>query len=232
MWLPAAVSAAALGYAAYAAAWPSSQRWGGGLCRLPGGRKEIALTFDDGPGRDTVRFLEALDALDVPATFFLCGQNVNRNPGVARSIATAGHAVGNHTHTHPRLTFCSYGRVRQELASAQTAISDATGTAVTLFRPPYGLRSPALRRLLPEFGLTSVHWTVIGNDWKREADAIASRVVRKSCEGAIVCLHDAHPTDPAADRTETLRAVRMIVPRLRSRGYRFVSLLEAATEGP
>ncbi len=224
VWLPAAVTAAALGYAAHAAAWPSSQRWGGGLCRLPGDRREIALTFDDGPGQDTPRFLETLAAVDVKATFFLCGQNVARLPGIARSIAAAGHVIGNHTYSHPPLTFCSPARVRRELAAAQAAIEDATGVTARLFRPPYGVRSPALRLLLPEFGLRPVRWTVIGNDWKWEADAIASRVLRNAGPGAIVCLHDAHPSDPEAGRMQTLRAVRAIIPRLRDRGFRFVPL--------
>lgn len=224
VWLPAAVSAAALGYAAYAAAWPSSQRWGRSLCRLPGGRGEIALTFDDGPGKDTLSLLEMLETLDVKATFFVCGRNVERRPEVARSIATASHAIGNHTYTHPLLTVCPPARVRRELARTQAVIREATGVAATLFRPPYGWRSPVLRELLPEFGLTAVHWTVIGNDWKRDASAIASRVLGKAGDGAIVCLHDAHPSDPAADRSETLKAVRQIVPRIRDRGYRFVRL--------
>ena len=221
MWVPAALSAVALGGVAYAAAWPSSQLWGPGFHRLPGGTNEIALTFDDGPASGTPLFLDALDALNVRATFFVCGRNVVRRPDLARSIVEAGHVIGNHTYSHPRLPICSPLRVRQELVRTQQAIAEATGVRPALFRPPYGLRSPALRSLLPELGLVCVHWTVIGNDWKRDAPEIASRVLRRVREGAIICLHDGCGTDAHCDRSQTLEAVWEIVPRLKDRGFRF-----------
>ena len=224
VWVPAALSVAALGYTAYASAWPSSQQWGSSLHRLPGSASEIALTFDDGPSNETPRFLDALEELGVRATFFVCGKNVERRPEVARSVVAAGHAIGNHTYSHPRLTLCSFSQVRDELSRTQDMIREATGVQPTLFRPPYGLRSPALRRALPEFGLTGIHWSVIGNDWKWDAPRIANRVLRRAGAGTIVCLHDGHRTSPVADRACTLEALREIVPRLRDRGYRFVTL--------
>ena len=225
MWIPATVAAGtALGYAAYATAWPSSQRWGRSVWRLPGSRNEVALTFDDGPSAETPRFLEVLDRLDVKASFFLCGANVERRPEVARAVVDAGHAVGNHSHSHPVLPLLSEDRVRRELSRAQTAIAEATGRTPALFRPPYGLRSPALRRVLPDLGLTSVHWTVIGNDWKWSAARIGERVLRRIRPGGIVCLHDGSTTSENVSREETLRAVRTIVPELLDRGMTFVTL--------
>ncbi len=225
MWLPlAATATAALGYAAYASAWPSSQLWGPSMRRLPAGRREIALTFDDGPSNETSRFLSALERLGVKASFFLCGANADRRPDVARAIADAGHAVGNHSYSHPLLPLCSKARVREELARAQDAIVAATGRRPALFRPPYGLRSPALPSALSALGLTGVHWTVIGYDWKWSAPRIAERVLRRSCPGGIVCLHDGDTVRERASRGETLKAVESIVPRLADRGYRFVTL--------
>ena len=112
VWVPAALSAATVGYVAYAAAWPSSQLWGPSLYRLPRGANKIALTFDDGPSNETSRFLDALEDLQVRATFFVCGRNVERRPTDTRSIVAAGHTIGNHTYSHPRLALRSYSRVR------------------------------------------------------------------------------------------------------------------------
>ena len=222
MWLPLSLIVPAAGYAAYAAAHPRAQRWGASKWCLEGPPDEIALTFDDGPSNETPRFLEALEALGVKATFFVCGANVERRPEIARAISEAGHALGNHTFTHPCLTRCSPGRVRQEISATQDAIGAATGRTIRLFRPPYGLRSPFLASTLPAAGLTAVHWTVIGNDWKWDAKRVTHRVLDRAAARGIVCLHDGHKTRANADRTETLEALNEIVPRLRERGHRFV----------
>lgn len=224
VWAPVAVTAAAVGYAAYAASWPTAQRWGPCLTRLPGTGKRIALTFDDGPSNETPRFLEELERLSVPATFFFCGRNIERRPQVAHAAAKAGHAIGNHSYSHPRLLFCPARRVRQELAQTQAAIKAATGLQPHLFRAPYGLRSPALRRVLPELGLSAVHWTVIGRDWVDGVQEIAARILRRASPGGIVCLHDGDTTRSLTDRSEGLKALRIVVPALREQGYRFEAL--------
>lgn len=221
MWLPLSLSLSAVAYATYAAAHPRAQRWGASRWQLSGPPDEIALTFDDGPSNETPRFLEALDALDVQATFFVCGANVERRPSIARAISEAGHALGNHSFTHPCLTLCSRQRVRKEISATQDAIGTATGRTVKLFRPPYGLRSPFLTTVLPAAGLAAVHWTVIGNDWKWDAERVARRVLGRVARRGIVCLHDGHETHASADREETLAALKEIVPRLRDRGFRF-----------
>jgi len=222
VWLPLALTLPAAGYAAYAAAHPRAQLWGPSRWQLDGPPDEIALTFDDGPSNETPRFLEALDELGVKATFFACGANVERRPSVAREIVEAGHALGNHTFSHPCLPLCSRAQVLEEVFSTQDAVGTATGCTVKLFRPPYGLRSPFLATALPAAGLTSVHWTVIGNDWKWDAGRIACRVLDRVRGRGIVCLHDGHAARPNADRSESLEALRQIVPRLRERGHRFV----------
>lgn len=196
---------------------------------LPGRTRDIALTFDDGPSNETARFIDALQGLDVPATFFVCGRNVRRRPGIARLIVEAGHAIGNHTYSHPCLPLHSQARVSDEITRAQDAIASATGETPTLFRPPFGLRSPALRALLPAHGLRGVHWSVIGKDWKRNADQISSRLLRRTRAGSIVCLHDGDQTSAVADRSQTLAAVLRVVPILRDRGLRFVKLDSGGT---
>lgn len=197
---------------------------------LPGGIRDVALTFDDGPSNETARFIDALHRLDVPATFFVCGRNVQRRPEIARMIVAAGHAIGNHTYSHPCLPLCSRTRVSDEVTRTQDAIGSATGETPTLFRPPFGLRSPALRELLPEHGLRGVHWSVIGKDWKRNADQISDRLLQRTAAGSILCLHDGDRTSAVADRSQTLAAVLRVVPVLKDRGLRFVKLDAAESD--
>lgn len=191
---------------------------------LPGETRDVALTFDDGPSNETARFIDALHRLDVPATFFVCGRNVERRPAIARMIVEAGHAIGNHTYAHPCLPLCSRTRVSDEVTRTQDAVGSATGETPTLFRPPFGLRSPALRTLLPAHGLRGVHWSVIGKDWKRNADQISNLLMRRTSAGSIVCLHDGDRTSAVADRGQTLAAVLRVVPILKDRGLRFIKL--------
>ncbi len=203
---------------------PLASLRGGSIRRLAERGRRIALTFDDGPSNETPRFLELLARFDIPAAFFVCGKNVARRPATARAIVEAGHAIGNHTYSHPRLIACGPRRVREEIARTQRLIEDATGVSPRLFRAPYGLRSPFLAPVLADLGLLGVHWTVIGNDWKWNAPKIAARVLAAACPGAIVCLHDGRDTRPAADRSQTLQAVRAIVPALQAAGYGFAAM--------
>ena len=222
-------------YAAYAACCPAAQVWGRGFYRGPRGRREIALTFDDGPSKWTPAVLDVLRRHDLQATFFVCGKNVERFPAVVREITGAGHEIGNHTYSHPWLLLRSASQIRLELERTQAAIEEAAGVRPRLFRPPYGVRAPSLRRVQDGLGLTTVMWTVIGNDWKLGRVAITERVLRGADEGGIICLHDGHEVYQPADRRETVAALPGIVEGLRGRGFRFVTaghMLDELKSGP
>ena len=90
-----------------------------------------------------------------------------------------------------------------------------------LMRPPFGVRWFGFREMQARLGLRGVMWTVIGRDWKLGAAAIAERILAGTCDGAIVCLHDGRGTLKTPDVTETIEAVRRIVPALLDRGYHF-----------
>jgi peptidoglycan/xylan/chitin deacetylase (PgdA/CDA1 family) len=172
---------------------------------------KIALTFDDGPGEATPIVLDMLKQAGIRATFFLCGQNVERYPDLARRIAEEGHEIGNHTHTHPRLLGRTPGKIAYEIERAQTIIAHHTGRKPTLFRPPYGLRWFGLFRILERNGLTSVMWSVNSLDWKLPAEQIAQRVINGVGPGAIVLFHDGVPPRKSADRQATLEALRAVL---------------------
>jgi peptidoglycan/xylan/chitin deacetylase (PgdA/CDA1 family) len=181
-----------------------------------------------------LRLIEYLAAEAIHATFFQCGQNVERHPGIARAIRDAGHEIGNHTYSHARL-FPSIGRrlywptaalMAREVARAQNLIEKETGVTPRLFRAPYGLRWWGLDAAQKQFDLLGVMWTVIGHDWEWPADRVARRVLRKTAPGGIICLHDGRDIQPSPDVSEMLKAVRQIVPVLKSKGYEFETVSE------
>ena len=217
------MAAAGAGVVGYAARGRSAKLFGPSVWRGPRNQKLLALTFDDGPSPATVDVLEILDVHAIQATFFQCGANIERLPDLSRQVAAAGHEIGNHTYYHPRLLGCGAARLRREIGDTQKAIFQATGTDARLFRAPYGLRWFGLRPTLAEFGLTGVMWTVIGYDWEWEAAEIARHVETQASPGGIVCLHDGDRTSPQVDRRQTIRALRLLIPRLYDRGYGFVT---------
>jgi peptidoglycan-N-acetylglucosamine deacetylase len=224
------------GFMAWAVRGRSSQVFGPTFWRGNPERRTLALTFDDGPSEDTPRLLEILERRQVPATFFQIGLNVRRLPAVARAVSEAGHAIGNHSYSHPilcnpHLGFPAHRAIERELGQTQEAIGEHTGVVPAWFRAPYGVRWFGLRRSLEQLRLTSVMWTVIGYDWRRTgprvyaaAEAIAARAAGKVSAGAILCFHDGRELSCRPDIRVTLEAIRSLIPLLLDQGYRFESL--------
>src|SRR6476646_5167423 len=118
----AAAAASAMGYQSMA---PTGQWFGQTFTGLGRGSKRLALTYDDGPNDPhTLRLLEVLARHSVHATFFLIGRYVQQRPDIVREVVKAGHVIGNHTFTHPLLTFKSAAEVRKELTDCRSAIQD------------------------------------------------------------------------------------------------------------
>ena len=213
--------AAAVGLAAYAVRGRSSTVFGPSVYHGNPDRRAVALTFDDGPSESTPALLQILDRHNVKATFFMCGKNVERLPDVARSVAGAGHEIGNHTDSHPRLDFCSPDSIYRELAGAQEKILRYTGATPRLFRAPYGVRWFGLRSAQERLGLLGVMWGTIGRDWKWPSERVAKRFIERAGNGHIFCLHDGRTTEPSPDIATTLAAVEAMIPAMKERGLQF-----------
>ena len=198
----------------------------------------IALTFDDGPTEATPKVLDILDSYGVKATFFQLGQHVRANPHIAREVAARGHAIGNHTFSHPHLSKLSPLQVRQELHQCQQALHEATGLSPVIMRPPYGSQRPNTALTARMMGHVTVHWSVAGDDWQGDdAEVIAERVLDQCQPGSIIVLHDGwlpnedmpwstEQQNAFADRTPTLESLSIIIEALQGQGYRFVTIPE------
>jgi peptidoglycan/xylan/chitin deacetylase (PgdA/CDA1 family) len=213
--------AAASGFMAWAVRGRASSVFAPSVWRGPSERRALALTFDDGPSESTGAILEILARHGIPATFFMCGANVERLPSVAREVAAAGHEIGNHSYSHPYLFLQTPKALRAELARAQTAIANVTGLQPHWFRAPFGVRWFGLRRAQAELGLSGVMWTAIGYDWKLRADEVAARIAAQAANGSILCLHDGRELRVRPEIDVTVEAVRRLVPMLLDQGYTF-----------
>jgi peptidoglycan/xylan/chitin deacetylase (PgdA/CDA1 family) len=234
----AALAVGAAGFAFYHAQVPTSQLYGATICRNRDARGLIALTYDDGPNpRFTESLLSILERHGARATFFLIGKWTEREPALAREVQAAGHAIGNHTFTHPTLALCSGERVQEELRRCAAAVEDAgvsfsSVDGAALMRPPWGRRRPGTLRAIRAAGYAPVIWSVTGWDWrKREtADSIADRC-SKAKDGDVILLHDGVHTEPAGDRAASVGATEKILGRLTAQGYRFVTVPELMAAG-
>lgn len=179
----------------------------------------VALTFDDGPGPDTGTLLDELAARDVPATFFVVGRQVQAYPDLVAREHAEGHVVGNHTWSHPDLRTLGPDQVADELDRTARAVADATGQPPVLVRPPYGAVDDQVLSVLAGRGETAVLWDVDTEDWKnRDATETTRRALDGAHPGAILLMHDVHPS--------TVQAVPGLVDQLRAQGYTLVTVPE------
>ena len=196
--------------------------------RCGGGRRRfVALTFDDGPGPYTDKVLGELRRAGAHATFFVVGDSVHRFPSSMRRERAAA-AIGNHTMTHANLPMLTRAAARDEIAGGRGAALLAAGGPVDLFRPPYGSRTAAIDREVQSQGMAQILWSVDSADSRRAPPAdfheIAERASHNSRPGSIVLMHE--------NRGQTVRALRSILPALKRRRLRAVTVPELLAADP
>lgn len=177
--------------------------------------KIVYLTFDDGPNAEnSPQLLKVLHRNQVPATFFVLGQYLAPDPDYATRLWLAGHAVGNHTWSHPDLTLLDPMAVQHQLASTQRLMGPGAGQCM---RPPYGATNAGVSWVATGLGLKQVRWTVDPQDWAhQDSTYIADHVLTYVRDRSIVLLHDG-----GGPRAATISAVKRIIPALRAQGYEF-----------
>jgi peptidoglycan/xylan/chitin deacetylase (PgdA/CDA1 family) len=207
---------------------------------------QLCLTFDDGPGESaadgpgprTMELAEYLSDHAVPATFFLCGKYVRELPGVPARLRALGHAVGNHTDTHPRLPdlAASGGDVVGEVLRTAGRLGAADGEKVW-FRPPYGEWDDSVATLLDAEPALATHagpvlWNIGGEDWSfwrdgRSPRECADEYLAKAVERGrgIILQHDCTAdNDQVRAANRTYETVKLLLPALRGHGFTIVPL--------
>jgi peptidoglycan-N-acetylglucosamine deacetylase len=196
------------------------------LCSVKTKEKKIALTFDDGPNPEyTPLLLTKLAEYRVSATFFLIGRNLKRHPEIGRRIVQEGHEVGNHTYNHRSLPFLLKDQIINEIKLTHLLINDLLNVQPVFLRPPNGLFTERVLDAVEQLEYRAVVGDVFPVDvaWPCP-EIIIWRVLRRVQPGSIIILHDGYVGRFDKDKSQTVRAMDGLIPRLCEQGYEFVTL--------
>jgi peptidoglycan/xylan/chitin deacetylase (PgdA/CDA1 family) len=198
-----------------------------GIARRAEDTDGVALTFDDGPHpAGTPAVLEALARAGATATFFLVGEQVRRDPPLAREIVAAGHAVALHGDRHRCQLRLTPQILDDDLTRVAATVADTTGRTPALYRPPYGIFSAAGLALLRRRGWHGLLWSRWGRDWaaRTTAAAIATRATRDLGAGDVILLHDADTYSAPGSWRRTAQALPAVLEAVQRAGLHTVRL--------
>jgi peptidoglycan/xylan/chitin deacetylase (PgdA/CDA1 family) len=190
--------------------------------------KEVALTFDDGPGPYTPDILRSLVREHVPATFFEVGIEERYFSAATAEIVAHGYPIGDHTESHAPMSQLKRRAQVGQLIQDSAAIGNYGAPFPRLFRPPYGMWNHTTLALLRKYNMLMVLWSVDTDDYERPGvDVIVQRALGGLEPGAIILLHDA-----GGDRSQTVAALPRIIKAVRNRGYRLVTVPRLLLDNP
>lgn len=189
--------------------------------------KRIALTFDDGPHPEgTPRILEALNNMEVHATFFVVGSDAEKHPEIVQQINAAGHEIQNHGYRHRNHYFRNPLGLARDIRRGADVLESITGSRPTLYRPPQGAVTPITRWASWHNRLPMVLWSTWGRDWRGGATAktVHHDVCRRLSGGGIVLLHDSDAYAAHDSWKTTIAALPRIVETIRNRDLTLCAL--------
>lgn len=180
--------------------------------------KKVALTFDDGPSSFTGRLLDCLEKYNAKATFFMVGTEIASFPEEAKRIAELGCELGNHSYDHTNLTTVSSEEIVSQLNRVDSLLTELTGQASTVVRPPYGSLNDTVRASV---NAPMILWSIDTLDWETlDAQKTVDTVMENVQDGSIILMHDIFST--------SVDAAEILIPRLIEDGYELVTVHELA----
>lgn len=204
------------------------QFFGGIVSWVETDKKIVALTFDDGPTKNTGTVLEMLDKLGVKATFFVTGSELKQNPEAGRMIVQAGHELGNHSYSHNRMVFKSQSFIKKEIEETDSLIRQAGYQGDILFRPPYGKKLLGLPYYLNKQHRKSIMWDIEPESYPEigaDTNKIVKYVAEKTKPGSIILLHVMYES-----RAKSVDSITGVINELKAKGYQFVTVSELLKE--
>ena len=197
------------------------QLFGGLTYQVSTKQKVVALTFDDGPTKNVEDILPILKAYNAKATFFLIGQEIEKNPAEAKRIAAAGHQIGNHSYSHQRMVFKSPSFIQEEIEKTDQLIRQAGFQGEIDFRPPNGKKLVGLPYYLNKHDRDTITWSIEPDSYYSSSTDKIHDVEKKVKPGSIILIH------PMYDKSgEELKTIKGILRSLSNKGYKFVTVNE------
>lgn len=161
------------------------------ICKANTTEKIIAITFDDGPNEFTNEVLNILDKHNVKATFFCIGKNIEKKKDILKKIDQKAHLIGNHTWTHDKwFDLFSAKKMKNDILKNAELIYEQTGKRVKLFRPPYGVTNPTLKKALKSLNYQTIGWSLRSLDTIKKPEKVIQKLNQKLSPGDIILLHD------------------------------------------
>lgn len=183
----------------------------------------LALTFDDGPNKiQTPKVLKILEKYDVKATFFVVGENIEYQKDILKEVDKQGHEIGNHFYHHEKLDELSKEEIKETIIKTNELIYSVIKKTPKLLRPPYGIVNDTLKEVCGELNMTIILWTADkdSKDWALTKDSeIINNLTKKVSSGDIFLFHDGNKKF-----TNTLSAIDVIIPTLKKKGYKWVTV--------
>ncbi len=197
------------------------QLFGGLTAQVNTDEKVVALTFDDGPTQQVEDILPILEKYDAKATFFLIGNEIEKNPEAAQMIVQAGHQIGNHTYSHNRMVLKSPSFIKEEIEKTNMLIVKAGFTGEIDFRPPNGKKLLALPYYLDQQNIDTITWNLEPDSYYSSSADKLNYIKDHVKPGSIILMH------PMYDQTgEELETIEGIVKALSREGYKFITVNE------
>ena len=202
----------------------TSQLFGDIVNKVDTDQKVVALTFDDGPTKNTDQVLKILDELDIKATFFVTGRELEENMAEAKKIISHGHQLANHSYSHPQMVLKSYSFIKNEIETTDQLIREAGYEGEIYFRPPYCKKFVMLPYYLSKQNKTTITWNIEPESYSEvgaSSENIVKHVNDNITPGSIVLLHVMYDS-----REESVKAIKGIANSLREKGYEFKTVSE------
>ena len=189
------------------------------VCEAKTDKKEIAISFDDGPGKNyTPEILQILNSENIQAAFFCIGNRIAGNEDIVRQIKEAGHIIGNHSFSlHFWFDLYSAKKMQADLEQMDEAMQAVTGLKPKLFRPPYGVTNPNVKKAIINGGYTPVGWSVRSMDTViKDENKLLKKINTAIKPGAVFLFHDTSKT--------TVGVLPKFMQEVKKRGYHIVPL--------